>query len=226
MQKKNSDVESPPYRTCNECYDNLLHLNLLVPSANRDVRLSQILAPPSALSPAALDGNTDEDAEILEDSVDQSGMACRSEESSQNEEDRFCPICNSDLTQFSNEEEAREHVEDCLQRAENAQQHTSTSDAAYDFVKDSPAFQNRMLVYKIPPSTTDDENRVAIKECPICFENMEPGEKVGRLECLCVFHYKCITNWFHKKAQTTAAQKGNGHAFVKRNFCPFHDAVF
>ncbi|CAI6416587.1 CBM_HP2_G0009330.mRNA.1.CDS.1 [Saccharomyces cerevisiae] len=222
LQKKNSDVESPPYRTCNECYDNLLHLNLLVSSTNRDVRLSQTSVPPNALALSAPDSNTDEDAEILEDSVDQSGTAYRSEESSQNEEDRFCPICNSDLTQFPDEEETRKHVEDCIQRAENAQQHTNTSDAADDSVKESPAFQNRMLVYKISPNTTDN----AIKECPICFENMEPGEKVGRLECLCVFHYKCIKNWFHKRAQMTAAQKGNGHAFVKRNFCPFHDAVF
>lgn len=124
------------------------------------------------------------------------------------------PICNSDLTQFPDEEETRKHVEDCIQRAENAQQHTNTSDAADDSVKESPAFQNRMLVYKISPNTTDN----AIKECLICFENMEPGEKVGRLECLCVFHYKCIKNWFHKKAQMTAAQKEMDMLLLKGTF--------
>lgn len=39
-----------------------------------------------------------------------------------------------------------------------------------------------------------DEN-----ECVICLEDLKPGDKVGRLECLCVFHYKCIKDWFNKK---------------------------
>ncbi|CAI4058833.1 hypothetical protein SKDZ_04G5130 [Saccharomyces kudriavzevii ZP591] len=229
LQKKNSDLESPPYRTCNECYDNLLHLNLLVSSANRDPRLLQTTAPLSTDLPAALGDNSDEDTETLEDTVDQgeTGTGCGNGENPQNEEERFCPICNTDLVQFADEEETRKHVEDCILRAENAQQHTTTSEeAAIDSAKESPASQNRMLVYKIPPITSGDENGSVIKECPICFEDMEPGEKVGRLECLCVFHYKCIKDWFHKKAQMNAAQRGNGKSFVKRNFCPFHDAVF
>ncbi|KAM3125233.1 hypothetical protein CJI97_003764 [Candidozyma auris] len=36
-------------------------------------------------------------------------------------------------------------------------------------------------------------------ECVICLEELRPGDKVGRLECLCVFHYKCIKDWFNKK---------------------------
>lgn len=36
-------------------------------------------------------------------------------------------------------------------------------------------------------------------ECVICLEELGPGDKVGRLECLCVFHYKCIKDWFNKK---------------------------
>lgn len=36
-------------------------------------------------------------------------------------------------------------------------------------------------------------------ECVICLEELKPGDKVGRLECLCVFHYKCIKDWFNKK---------------------------
>ncbi|CAI5756254.1 unnamed protein product [Candida verbasci] len=41
----------------------------------------------------------------------------------------------------------------------------------------------------------DDESN----ECVICLEDLKPGDKVGRLECLCVFHYKCIKDWFNKK---------------------------
>lgn len=37
------------------------------------------------------------------------------------------------------------------------------------------------------------------RECVICLEDLKPGDKVGRLECLCVFHYKCIKDWFNKK---------------------------
>ncbi|KAK6461217.1 hypothetical protein DFJ63DRAFT_218977 [Scheffersomyces coipomensis] len=36
-------------------------------------------------------------------------------------------------------------------------------------------------------------------ECVICLEDLKPGDKVGRLECLCVFHYACIKDWFNKK---------------------------
>lgn len=36
-------------------------------------------------------------------------------------------------------------------------------------------------------------------ECVICLEDLKPGDKVARMECLCVFHYKCIKFWFKKK---------------------------
>lgn len=37
------------------------------------------------------------------------------------------------------------------------------------------------------------------RECVICLEDLKPGDKVSRLECLCVFHYRCIKDWFNKK---------------------------
>lgn len=86
--------------------------------------------------------------------------------------------------------------------------------------------RNRMLVYNIPPfpkpsyeiiapgsvDTLQDQvcglvtsastvqlEKAAEQECVICLEELKPGDKVGRLECLCVFHYKCIKDWFNKK---------------------------
>lgn len=76
-----------------------------------------------------------------------------------------------------------------------------------------------MLVYNIPPipkpqyenidvvgsaSTSVDTSlvppeKIEEAECVICLEDLKPGDKVGRLECLCVFHYKCIKDWFNKK---------------------------
>lgn len=38
-----------------------------------------------------------------------------------------------------------------------------------------------------------------INECVICFEEFEPGDRVGRLECLCVYHEQCILGWFQRK---------------------------
>lgn len=43
------------------------------------------------------------------------------------------------------------------------------------------------------------EKDVLDKECVICLEDLKQGDKVGRLECLCIFHYKCIKDWFNKK---------------------------
>lgn len=45
----------------------------------------------------------------------------------------------------------------------------------------------------------DGDDVDSINECCICLEGFGPDDKVGRLECLCVFHYKCITDWFRKK---------------------------
>ncbi|GMF05485.1 unnamed protein product [Ambrosiozyma monospora] len=57
-----------------------------------------------------------------------------------------------------------------------------------------------MLVYTIPWDTNPDSlNLNEDNECVICFEEFKPGDKVGRLECLCCFHYKCIKAWFMKK---------------------------
>lgn len=48
-------------------------------------------------------------------------------------------------------------------------------------------------------TTVQLEKHVTDTECVICLEDLKPGDKVGRLECLCVFHYKCIKDWFNKK---------------------------
>lgn len=43
----------------------------------------------------------------------------------------------------------------------------------------------------------DDEDN----ECCICLEEFMPKDDVARLECLCMFHYKCIISWFERKGQ-------------------------
>lgn len=51
----------------------------------------------------------------------------------------------------------------------------------------------------IHPVNEKDATNEVDNECVICLEDLKPGDKVGRLECLCVFHYKCIKDWFNKK---------------------------
>ena len=45
------------------------------------------------------------------------------------------------------------------------------------------------------------------QECVICFEEFQPGDEMGRMECLCKFHRLCIRRWWDTK--------GNGS-------CPTH----
>ena len=37
------------------------------------------------------------------------------------------------------------------------------------------------------------------QECVICFEEFAPSQEMGRLECLCKFHAKCIRQWWDTK---------------------------
>lgn len=37
------------------------------------------------------------------------------------------------------------------------------------------------------------------QECVICFEEFETGDEMGRMECLCKFHRKCIRQWWDTK---------------------------
>ncbi|KAJ2570309.1 hypothetical protein IW140_002402 [Coemansia sp. RSA 1813] len=36
------------------------------------------------------------------------------------------------------------------------------------------------------------------QECPICFDDFEPGQRVARLNCLCTYHQPCINDWLQR----------------------------
>lgn len=48
----------------------------------------------------------------------------------------------------------------------------------------------------------NDHDKMIGDECPICFEEYEPYQKIARLECWCVFHVNCIKAWKSQKAGT------------------------
>jgi len=39
------------------------------------------------------------------------------------------------------------------------------------------------------------------QECTICMEEFQPGDEMGRLECLCKFHKGCIREWWERKGR-------------------------
>lgn len=267
------DEETAPYRTCDSCYNNLLHLGLIIATRDR-TRSDASGSIPASLSErstnaSSINGNSLEHSNIsgfpinMEDTTrsatteaptvsEPTSTHGNSQEDNEDDEDNTCPICNIDFKILSPENDStviEQHIEDCIRRAERAQQHqhspqdqtipvssestettTDTTNSNNDNHNNNedrhcPTSRNRMLVYKIPQpkDKTVPINEDDYEECPICFENMLPGEKVGRLECLCVFHYHCIKSWFVKKSQQVAAIDGINN--VGKNFCPLHDAV-
>ncbi|KAK9389853.1 FYVE zinc finger-domain-containing protein [Lipomyces mesembrius] len=105
----------------------------------------------------------------------------RREEAEVDDDDEdTCPICGFKLSKLKTEEEREAHVNACL------------TNATFNGSPDQQRRRNRMVVYKLPESQVG-------KECVICFEEFEKHDLVARLECLCVYHRKCIKAWFDKK---------------------------
>ncbi|EME45991.1 hypothetical protein DOTSEDRAFT_70113 [Dothistroma septosporum NZE10] len=57
-----------------------------------------------------------------------------------------------------------------------------------------------MALYKATEKDCQDEAGDS-QECVICFEEFEPGDEMGRMECLCKFHRVCIRQWWDTKGQ-------------------------
>lgn len=53
-------------------------------------------------------------------------------------------------------------------------------------------------MYKATEKDCVDESGEAV-ECVICFEEFQPGDEMGRMECLCKFHRGCIRGWWERK---------------------------
>ncbi|KAI3406902.2 hypothetical protein KGF56_000194 [Candida oxycetoniae] len=138
-------------------------------------------------------------------------------------EGNLCPVCATDL--LKEYIELRNNIENISTQdfEKFKEEHINECLTKFDFNTDhscrfSPGSnpRNKMLVYNIPPipepqyESIDEiarenmagppsEKSEELNECVICLEDLKPGDKVGRLECLCVFHYKCIKDWFNKK---------------------------
>lgn len=223
----------PPYRTCKTCYNNLYHLGLLYNQRNRshnnnarnknaNNNSNNNEDDSTYGSPINMVDNTTD--EVQESTQETTGLRNGDTDNERN----HCPICNIDFKTLGDEVDEsmiENHIQICIEHAERAQQHIGSSGSNSHEPLSSPTSKNRMLVYKVPfPKNTNVEiNEDDYEECPICFEAMLPGEKIGRLECLCVFHYHCIKSWFIKKSNKVAVTEGITH--IGKNFCPLHDAI-
>jgi len=38
-------------------------------------------------------------------------------------------------------------------------------------------------------------------ECLICYEDLDTGQEIARLQCLCIYHLKCLQDWFKVKEE-------------------------
>ncbi|KAH8657521.1 FYVE zinc finger-domain-containing protein [Tricladium varicosporioides] len=62
------------------------------------------------------------------------------------------------------------------------------------------------------PYIATEKDCVDDAECTICLEEFEVGVEMGRLECFCRFHLKCIRDWFETKpGQCPVHQHGGGY---------------
>ena len=93
-----------------------------------------------------------------------------------------CPVCGN-LLSYMDVEGQEAHVDARLSTL------TTSSSPSNNLPK-----RKRMLL-----SVLTDKNCHTLEDCNICYEEFEPGQCVGRLECFCVFHKKCILEWFTRK---------------------------
>jgi hypothetical protein len=73
----------------------------------------------------------------------------------------------------------------------------------------SPVPMRRTGVF---PYKATEKDCVDDAECTICLEEFEVGVEMGRLECFCRFHLKCIQEWFvTRPGQCPVHQHGAGY---------------
>lgn len=108
------------------------------------------------------------------------------------EEDE-CPICHRELPSRSlpDFERLREtHITECIQEHSRYGSPRNVNPEAAPVPAVAPR-RSGMYTYKATEKDCVDD-----AECTICLEEFEVGIAMGRLECLCRFHYKCISAWF------------------------------
>jgi hypothetical protein len=133
-------------------------------------------------------------------------------------EEDYCPVCHKPLPPRrldGNEDDREAHVDDCIQQSlygssssnqrTNAIRRTSqvlpsTGTTAESSPSSTGSVQRhrrntvgRMVTFPATEKDCVGEGGEGQAECIICFEDIEVGVKMARLECLCKFHEVCVT---------------------------------
>ncbi|KAF1350184.1 hypothetical protein BDV97DRAFT_286388, partial [Delphinella strobiligena] len=139
---------------------------------------------------------------------------------SRDREEDECPVCGTRQSPFGPGGAATDrerHVEECLSShfafyagpstghasspgADQAEHQLTSGTPTTPGIlgAPSPSLRQRMLVYHATEKDCFDESGDP-QECVICFEEFQPGDEMGRLECLCRFHRSCIRSWWSAK---------------------------
>ncbi|CAN6595575.1 E3 ubiquitin-protein ligase Pib1p [Trichomonascus vanleenenianus] len=174
-------LESPhvPHRTCDVCMEELN----MVRAALRGGTAEAERSGSSRRSPSSRFAGGIYDQTLIQDAYGCGGSGA--DRASVDEDDSSrCPICGKKLSAL---DEARQqaHILKCIEQAE------------FSGSPNQKRLNNRMIV-----DVLKDESHLISAggaECLICFEDFQLGEKIGRLECLCVYHERCILDWFARK---------------------------
>ncbi|KFA74962.1 hypothetical protein S40288_02194 [Stachybotrys chartarum IBT 40288] len=123
------------------------------------------------------------------------------------EEDE-CPICHRELpsTSLDNYESLREaHITRCIvtHSAYGSPRGGNTGD-------EPPAAPRRTGMYAY---TATEKDCIDDAECTICLEEFTVGIRMARLECLCRFHYSCISAWFINHPGRCPVHQHDGFGF-------------
>ncbi|KAL4623502.1 E3 ubiquitin-protein ligase ZNRF1 [Arapaima gigas] len=51
-------------------------------------------------------------------------------------------------------------------------------------------------VFQLATCCLDDVLARDAGECVICLEELQQGDTIARLPCLCIYHKSCIDSWF------------------------------
>lgn len=76
---------------------------------------------------------------------------------------------------------------------------TSASASAPQQQQHRPRRSAGMVVYHASEKDCVGSDGADGQECVICFEEFAVGDEMGRLECLCKFHKRCIRAWWDAK---------------------------
>lgn len=177
-------LESPhvPHRTCDECMVELEMIRAAL-RPRQQARLRRATMDGSdARSAASSTTSRQRRHHRFSDSSSTSSRNAYDETLIQNvsehpDEEHRCPICGKYLAHLTEEVKER-HIASCIEEAEFGNKEERN---------------NRMII------STLSESPSSLGECVICFEDFVPGNTIGRLECLCVYHEKCILDWFSRK---------------------------